>query len=155
MDNLRSQQTDPRMMMFRVIPGKESLTEPPGIFRTAESLRKVGSIFQGFKLGFGIRVVITGVRPAVRLGYPKVRKQQRHRLRLHGRTPVGQSAARPGPPGVPGHSGPVEEMDVSAARAEAYSFSNGADTHWPGRPQSLHKPAWCRVQGELLKQFNL
>jgi hypothetical protein len=63
MDNLRSQQTDPRMMMFRVIPGKESLTEPPGIFRTAESLRKVGSIFQGFKLGFGIRVVITGVWP--------------------------------------------------------------------------------------------
>jgi hypothetical protein len=51
-----------------VVPEKEFLAVGAGILDAAETLGKVGAIFERFELGFGVRIVIRDVWPAVGLG---------------------------------------------------------------------------------------
>jgi len=60
-------------VMLGVIPGKESLAKGSGVLYTAESLRKIRAVFEGFKLSFRIGIVITRMGPTVRLGHPQIR----------------------------------------------------------------------------------
>ncbi len=41
--------------MHGVVPGEEGLAVCPGVLDGAESIGELGSVFEGFKLGFGIR----------------------------------------------------------------------------------------------------
>jgi len=76
------------MAVFLVIPGEEVLTERPGILDGPEAIRKSRTILQGFELGFGVRVVIAHMGPAVRLGHTQVRHELGNNFRFHAGTPV-------------------------------------------------------------------
>ena len=61
-DIFRGQETDAGMVMLGIVPTEEILAEKPGILGTAEPFRKLRPVFQCFKLGLRIWVVITHVR---------------------------------------------------------------------------------------------
>ncbi len=77
---MRAEQSNSGMVVLLVVPGKERLTETTGFFDTAETLRELGAVLEGLELRLGKRVVVAGMRPAVRLGDPKIGKQEGHRL---------------------------------------------------------------------------
>jgi len=79
-NHMRAEQPDSCMVVLLVVPGKERLTESTGFFDTAEALGKRGAIFENLELRLGKRIVIAGMRPAVRLGDPKIGQQEGHRL---------------------------------------------------------------------------
>ncbi len=60
------------MTMLFVIPAEKSLAEGSGILNTAEPLRELWTILQGFELGFRVRVVVAHVRSAVGFGYSQI-----------------------------------------------------------------------------------
>jgi hypothetical protein len=54
------------MMVLLVVPGKEVPTELLGVLDAAEALGKPRLILQGFEVAFRERVVVGGVRAAMR-----------------------------------------------------------------------------------------
>lgn len=79
-NHMRAEQPDSCMVMLLVVPGKERLAETTGFFDTAKALGELGTILEGLELRLGKRVVIAGMWPAVRLGDPKIGKQESHWL---------------------------------------------------------------------------
>jgi len=51
MNDFRRHQTDAGMPMLGVVPGKKLLAMHAGIFDGAKSIREVGAVFEGLKLG--------------------------------------------------------------------------------------------------------
>jgi hypothetical protein len=57
---------DPGVTVLVVVGGEEFIAECAGVGERAEPVRKVGHVFHGFELGFGVRVVVRGARPGMR-----------------------------------------------------------------------------------------
>lgn len=83
MNHLGGEQADPRMTVLLVVPGKEILAETACILDGSKAFGKIRSILERFELGFGVRVIITGIGSAVSLGDPKVCEQKGHGFRFH------------------------------------------------------------------------
>ena len=67
-DHMRCHQSDPRMMMFVVVPTKEGVTKRTGVLDRSEAIRKLWPVFKRFELAFGIRIVVGDVGTAVGFG---------------------------------------------------------------------------------------
>ena len=65
-DDRRLQETEPAVVMLVVVPAKEQLAERAAIFDRSEALRKLRAVFERPEVGFGKRIVVGDVRPAVR-----------------------------------------------------------------------------------------
>ena len=63
----RSEQSDPAVVVFAVVPSEEPGTGGPCILDAAESIWKLGPILERFELRFGIGIVVGAVRPGVGL----------------------------------------------------------------------------------------
>ena len=72
MNGFWRQQTDPGMVMFRVISGKELLGKAAAILDATKTVWKIRAILQGLELRFRERIVITRIGPAVGLCNPQV-----------------------------------------------------------------------------------
>ena len=88
-DLVRGHEAEAGMVMVLVVPGEEAAAEVLGILNAAEALGELGLVFQGLEVGFGERVVVGGVGPAVRLGDAEVGQHQGGGLGLHGAAAVG------------------------------------------------------------------
>jgi len=75
--------------MFLLIPRKKGSAPRPGIFQGAKAIGEIGSILEGFEVGFRIGIVITDMGSGVTLDHPQIDPQFTHRLGDHGTTPVG------------------------------------------------------------------
>ncbi len=64
-DDGRLQESEPAVMMVVVVPAKERVAERAAIFDPPEAVRKLRAIFQRPELGFGERIVIGPVWPAL------------------------------------------------------------------------------------------
>jgi hypothetical protein len=64
----RGHHADSGMTMLVVVPNKERVAESAGVLKGAETIRKLGAVFHGAELAFGIRIVVGSVGPAVGLG---------------------------------------------------------------------------------------
>ena len=53
--------------MVVIVPIEEALTETAGIFNRAEEFGELGLVFEGFEVGFGIRIVIRDM--GTRMGF--------------------------------------------------------------------------------------
>ena len=65
MNGVRRQHRDTGVLVFEVVPVKETATVLLGGGDVGKSLRKRRSVFKRFKLGLRIRIVIAGMRPVV------------------------------------------------------------------------------------------
>ena len=74
-----SEQGDTGVAMLVVVPMEEGLAVGAGIFDGAEPVGEVGSVFQGFELGFGEGIVVGDVGARVGLGDPEISEQRRDR----------------------------------------------------------------------------
>ena len=59
MDGGRSHQADSAEAVFVVVPEEEAPAVSAGILDRAEAIGEVGSVFQGFELRLGIRIVLS------------------------------------------------------------------------------------------------
>ena len=50
------------VVVFVVVPAKEGLAKPTGVFDGAEAVREARAIFQGAELAFRIRIVVGNMR---------------------------------------------------------------------------------------------
>ncbi len=80
MERLRGEQADAAVAMLLIVPVKERPAVAPRLLNAEETIREIGPVLEGFKLGFGKGVVIAGVRPAVGLGYAKLGQEEGHGL---------------------------------------------------------------------------
>jgi hypothetical protein len=87
-DDRRLQETEPAVMMVVVVPAKERLTERAAIFDRSEAVRKLRAVFERSELGFGKRIVVGHVWPAVRFGDAEIGQEQRDGLAAHRATAV-------------------------------------------------------------------
>jgi len=85
----RGHQAEAGMMVFEVVPGKESLSPSVGIDQAAEALRIRGLILHGFKLCFRKGIVIRDVWAGMALVHTQVSQECGQRFGDHGSTPVG------------------------------------------------------------------
>ena len=69
-------QADSTVAVFVVVPLEEASAVSASVLDRAEALREVRSVFQGFELGLGVRVVIRDVRPAVGSGDIEIDEQR-------------------------------------------------------------------------------
>ena len=76
-------QADPDVVMVLVVPAKIVAGETPGILDAAEALGELRLVLEVFELALGERVVVRGMRPAVRACDAKICEQQRGGLGLH------------------------------------------------------------------------
>ena len=68
------------MMMIFVIPFKEMLTKGSCILNGAESVRKLGAVFQRLELRFGIRIVIAHMGTTMGFCDTQIRKEMGNNL---------------------------------------------------------------------------
>ncbi|MDE3218202.1 MAG: hypothetical protein KGO23_02385 [Nitrospirota bacterium] len=73
---------------------EEALAVGAGVFDAAEPLGEVGTIFECFELGLGVRIVIGDVRPAVGLGDLQIDQQGGHGLAAHAGAAIGVEGER-------------------------------------------------------------
>lgn len=79
--------------MLTVVAGKESLAEGASLFEAAESFREIRAIPQGFELGLGEGVIVTGVETAMGLGDAQIGEQKRYQCWMFSITVPARSAA--------------------------------------------------------------
>ncbi len=92
-------ETDPGMVVVLIVPGEEAAAEVLGVLNAAEARGEFGLVFEGLEVGFGERVVVGGVWPAMRLGDAEIGQHQGGGLGFHGAAAVsmeGQLARRHG-----------------------------------------------------------
>lgn len=80
--------------MGAVVPLEEALAVGAGVFDAAEPLGEIGTIFERFELGLGVRIVIGDVRPAVGLGDLQIDQQGGHGLAAHAGAAIGVQGKR-------------------------------------------------------------
>src|SRR6516225_5894886 len=61
-------QADAGMVMLLIVPIEEAAAERLGVLDAAEAPWKLRLVFHGFEVAFRERIVVGGVRPAVRFG---------------------------------------------------------------------------------------
>src|SRR3989339_1645333 len=76
MDIFRREESNPGMVMLGIVPTEKVMAEGPAVLGTPEPLGKLRPVFQGFKLGFRIGVVIAHIRPGKAFGDPQISKQE-------------------------------------------------------------------------------
>src|SRR5450756_674324 len=76
------------MVMILIVPIEEAAAERFGVLDATEALRKLRLVFHGFEVAFRERIVIGGVRPAVRFGDAEIGEQQCRGLGAHRATAV-------------------------------------------------------------------
>jgi hypothetical protein len=91
------EQAQPGMAVFLVVPAEKSLRKSPAILNTAETIRKLRSIFHGAELTFRIRIVVGDVWAAVRFGDTQVGQQKSHWLGTHRGAAIGMQRELSGP----------------------------------------------------------
>ena len=67
-DGGRRHQADSAVAVLMIVPVEEPPAVGASVLDRAEAIGEVGSVFQGFKLRLGVRIVIRYVRAAVGLG---------------------------------------------------------------------------------------
>jgi hypothetical protein len=72
------------------IPAQAWRAQGSGILQAAKPLREVGAVLEGVARGFGIRVIMTHLGPARRLGHPQLGPPQCPRLGSHATAAVGR-----------------------------------------------------------------
>jgi hypothetical protein len=82
-------QADAGMVMLLIVPIEEAAAERLGILDAAEAPWKLRLVFHGFEVAFRERIVVGGVRSAVRFGDAEIGEQKRRGLGAHGTTTVG------------------------------------------------------------------
>ena len=70
-------QADAGMVMLLIVPIEEAAAERLGILDAAEAPWKLRLVFHGFEVAFRERIVVGGVRPAVRFGDAEIGEQKR------------------------------------------------------------------------------
>ncbi len=85
----RREEPEPAVMMVVVVPPKEGLTERAAVGDRSEAVRKLRAVFERPELGFGKRIVVGHVRPAVRFGDAEIGQEQRDGLAPHRGAAVG------------------------------------------------------------------
>ena len=60
-DHGRSEQAQPGVAVFLVVPAKKSLRKSPTVLNAAETIRKLRPIFHGAELAFRIGIVVGDV----------------------------------------------------------------------------------------------
>jgi hypothetical protein len=81
-------QADTGMMMVLIVPSEEAAAERFGMDAT-EVPRKLRLVFHGFEVAFRERIVVGGVRSAVRVGDTEIDEQQRGGLGAHRTAAIG------------------------------------------------------------------
>jgi len=76
-------------MIFDIVPGEDAVAVGSGVLDRAEPRREGRPVLRRLELGFGERVVVGHVRPAVGLRDPQVGQQERDGLRGHRHAAVG------------------------------------------------------------------
>jgi len=71
-EGFRGQKTDAGMVVFLVVPAKESLTKRSRIFNTPESFRELGPVLEGLELNLRIGVVIAYFWSGVAFGNSQI-----------------------------------------------------------------------------------
>jgi len=66
--------------MLGVVPAEEGLAEEPAVFETTEPLWKIRPIFQRFKMGLRIGVVIAHIGPGKAFCDPQISKKEGNRF---------------------------------------------------------------------------
>src|ERR1700691_1160915 len=89
MDGGWSHQADAAGAVFMVVPVEEPLAVSAGGLDRAEAIGEVGSVFQGFELRLGVRIVIRDVWAAVGLVDIAVDQERSDWLRSHACTAIG------------------------------------------------------------------
>ena len=62
MNGVWGHESDTRMTMLGVVPGKECLAVSPGILDAAEAIREVRAIFERLEVRFGVGIIIGNIR---------------------------------------------------------------------------------------------
>ena len=88
-DLVGSHEADPGMVVVLVVPGEEAAAEVLGVLNAAEARGEFGLVLEGLEVGFGERIVVGGVRPAVRLGDAEVGQHQGGGLGFHRPAAIG------------------------------------------------------------------
>ncbi len=83
MHDPRREQRQTRVMMLLIVPGEERVRPRSGLGETAEPLRIVRAILQGFELSFRLRIVIGHVWARMRFDDIQVDEQLGHALGDH------------------------------------------------------------------------
>ena len=108
-------ETDPSMVVVLIVPGEEAAAEVLGVLNAAEALGEFGLVFEGLEVGFGERVVVGGVWPAMRLGDAEIGQHQGGGLGFHGAAAVSMEGQLAGRHGVLGEG--VIEQDLEQGGA--------------------------------------
>ena len=72
---LRGHEADAGVAVCAVVPLEEVLAVGARILDAAEAFGELGTVFERFELGFGVRIVVGDVRPAVGLGNLQIDQQ--------------------------------------------------------------------------------
>ena len=83
MNGVRRQHRDTGVLVLEVVPIEEGLTVSCGSTDVGEPSWEPRSIFERFELRLGERIIITGMRPRVRLDHAEIHQQLSDQLRLH------------------------------------------------------------------------
>jgi len=88
MDYFRSQHADSTMPMLGVVPGKEKPAKCHSVLQGAKSIRKPGTILQGFELALRIGVIVRYMGPIVGFVDTQGHKKLCRSPRNHRRSPI-------------------------------------------------------------------
>ncbi len=102
-DRLGGHVADTRVAVDAVVPRKERLAVGACVFKGAEAFGKVGTVFQGLEVCFGIRIVVGHVRPAMGFGDVEVEQQGGDGFGAHAGAAVGVQGECAGGDMVFGH----------------------------------------------------
>ena len=89
MNLIRRHQADAGVMVVAIGPVEKAATEHLCILDAAEALWELRLVFQSFEAAFGERIVVRGVRPAVRFGDAQIGEQQGRGLGFHRSAAIG------------------------------------------------------------------
>ena len=115
MDLIRRHQAETGVVMVLIVPGEEAAAELFGVLDAAEAAGEFRLVFQGLEVGLGERIVIGGVRPAVRPGDAEVGQHQGGGLGLHRPAAVGVEGQLAGRHGVLGEGVMEQRLEQGGA----------------------------------------
>ena len=102
MDLIWRHQADAGMVMLLIVPVEEAAAERLSILDAAEALWELRLVFHGFEVAFRERIVVGGVRAAVRFGDAEIGEQEGGGLGFHGTATVGMQCQLAGRCGMLG-----------------------------------------------------
>src|SRR5450759_4355762 len=122
------------MVMILIVPIEEAAAERFGVLDATEALRKLRLVFHGFEVAFRERIVIGGVRPAVRFSDAEIGEQQCRGL---GADRLGSGATH----GLWPRQTPALTIDAGARQVQSRARTGGEARRWRQRDDGIDHDA--------------